>query len=194
MPISSCLKPVPPFPPPFSTKETTIPTPPRYLAAGAIESCFVGGTNLTLIPEVLGRKPRLLSRSGQCHTFDSLADGFSRADATSVVFLKRLDDAIRDRDPIRAVIRATSTGFDGRTPGILMPSKEAQMANILQAYQNAGIGQQEFAQTAYFETHGTGTPTGDPIEVDAIGRVFAPHKSSDAPLLIGSAKTNLGRE
>ncbi|KAJ0124007.1 uncharacterized protein J7T55_012480 [Diaporthe amygdali] len=164
----------------------------RYLSAGLIEGCFVGGTNLTLIPEVLGRKPRLLSKSGQCHTFDSLADGFSRADATSVVYLKRLDDAVRDGDPIRAVVRGTSNGFDGRTPGILMPSKEAQVANMLQAYANAGISREEFGQTAYFECHGTGTPTGDPIEVDAIGKVFAKHKSVDVPLLIGSAKTNLG--
>jgi fumagillin biosynthesis polyketide synthase len=166
----------------------------RYLSAGLIEGCFVGGTNLTLIPEVLSRKPRLLSKSGQCHTFDSLADGFSRADATSIVYLKRLDDAIRDGDPIRAVVRGTSNGFDGRTPGILMPSKEAQVANLLQAYANAGISQEEFGQTAYFECHGTGTPTGDPIEVDAVGKVFAKHKSVDSPLLIGSAKTNLGRK
>ncbi|CZT43409.1 uncharacterized protein RSE6_03443 [Rhynchosporium secalis] len=164
----------------------------RYLSAGLIEGSFVGGTNLTLIPEVLGRKPRLLSKSGQCHTFDSLADGFSRADATSIVYVKRLDDAIRDRDPIRAIIRGSSNGFDGKTPGILMPSKSAQIENILQAYANAGIRPQEFGETAYFECHGTGTPTGDPIEVDAIGTVFAKHKSVAGPLLIGSAKTNLG--
>ena len=136
----------------------------------------MGGTNLTLIPEVLGRMPRLLSKSGECHTFDSRADGFSRADGTSVVFLKRLDDAIRDRDPIRAVIKSITTNFDGRTPGILMPSKAAQEANIRQAYAKAGLGEKDFAQTTYFECHGTGTPTGDPIEVDAIGRVFAHHK------------------
>ncbi|KAF3762831.1 hypothetical protein M406DRAFT_45232 [Cryphonectria parasitica EP155] len=162
----------------------------NYLSRGAIDGCFVGASNLTLLPEVLGRKPRLLSRSGKCHTFDSAADGFSRADGTSVVFLKRLDDAIRDRDPIRAVIKAVSTNFDGRTPGILMPSKEAQMANIRQAYTKAGI--HNLGDTAYFECHGTGTPTGDPIEVDAIGRIFASSKSADDPLLIGSAKTNLG--
>lgn len=163
-----------------------------YLSAGLIEACFVGGPNLTLIPEGLSRNPRILSRNGQFHTFDTLADSFTRADATSMVYLKRLDNVVRDGDPMLAIIRGSSNGFDGKTPGVLMPSKEAQIENIYQAYRNVGIRCNEFADTAYFECHGTGTQTGDPIELDAIGRLFAIHKSAEDPLLIGSAKTNLG--
>lgn len=71
-----------------------------------------------------------------------------------------------------------------------MPSKEAQIANIRQAYARAGIN--DLSQTSYFECHGTGTATGDPIETEAIGTVFGPSRTSNDPLLLGSNKPNLG--
>lgn len=83
----------------------------KYLTSGAIDGCFIGGSHFNMIPDLYTRKPRLLSRSGRCHAFDSRADGFTRADGTSFLFLKRLDDAIRDKDPIRAVVRATNTNL-----------------------------------------------------------------------------------
>lgn len=95
------------------------------------------------------------SLSGKCHTFDEKADGYIKAEGVNAVFLKRLSDAIRDRDPIRAVIRGIATNSDGHTPGIASPSAEAQAMAIRSAYENAGIF--NFNDTGYLEFHGTGT-------------------------------------
>jgi acyl transferase domain-containing protein len=102
------------------------------------------------------------SASGKCHSFDNKADGYVKAEGMNIVYLKRLDDALRDGDPIRAIVRGTATNSDGRTPGIASPSAEAQTAAIKAAYANAGIS--NFNGTGYLECHGTGTPAGDPIE------------------------------
>lgn len=79
---------------------------------------------------------------------------------------------------------------NGRTAGITHPSPEGQEKAIRRAYQRAG--NLNPAETAYFECHGTGTPVGDPLEVEAVGRVFADERSAESPLLIGSIKTNIG--
>lgn len=95
------------------------------------------------------------SLSGKCHTFDVKADGYIKAEGVNVVILKRLDDALRAGDPIRAVIRGTATNSDGRTPGIASPSAEAQATAIRAAYTNANIT--SFHEMTYAECHGTGT-------------------------------------
>lgn len=95
------------------------------------------------------------SLSGKCHTFDVKADGYIKAEGINAIIIKRLDDAIRDGDPIRAVIRGSATNSDGKTPGIASPSSEAQATAIRAAYANAGIS--DFNQTSYLECHGTGT-------------------------------------
>lgn len=105
------------------------------------------------------------------------------------MILKRLDDALRDGDPIRSVIRATATNQDGKTETVTTPSQRAQEDLIRACYEKAGL---DPAQTAYFEAHGTGTRTGDPIEARAIASVFQKHKSRDQPLRVGSVKANVG--
>ena len=124
------------------------------------------------------------SLSGKCHTFDIKADGYIKAEGVNAVLLKRLDDAIRDGDPIRAVIRGTATNSDGRTPGIASPSSEAQATAIRAAYANAGIT--NLRDTTYLECHGTGTQAGDPTEVAGVASVFSSSRTSDNPLIIGS--------
>ena len=103
--------------------------------------------------------------------------------------LKRLDDAIRDGDPIRAVIRGSGCNQDGKTDTITTPSQEAQEELMRLVYKTSGLNP---AQTTYFEAHGTGTPTGDPIECRAIASVFQEGRPVNDPLLIGSVKTNVG--
>lgn len=95
------------------------------------------------------------SPTGRCHTFDVKADGYIKAEAVNAVILKRLSDAIRDGDPIRSIIRGSSTNSDGRTPGIASPSPLAQAAAVRSAYQNAGIT--DLGLTGFLECHGTGT-------------------------------------
>ncbi|KAL9085918.1 MAG: hypothetical protein Q9165_007401 [Trypethelium subeluteriae] len=168
-----------------------------HLACTAIQTgdctaAVVGGSNLILTPEcqifssVLGA----VSPTSVCHTFDSRADGYARADGIGALFIKKLSQAIADGDPIRAVVRGTSFNANGRTGGITHPSPDGQEACMRRAYERAGG--LDMSLTGYFECHGTGTPVGDPIEVSAIGRLFADAKSSSNPLLIGSLKSNMG--
>lgn len=96
---------------------------------------------------------------------------------------------MRDGDPIRSVILNTGLNQDGKTETITTPSPYAQEALIREVYQKAGL---DPAETSYFEAHGTGTPTGDPIEIKAISSVFSETRTPGNPLLIGSVKTNIG--
>ncbi|UJO24026.1 Prosolanapyrone synthase [Fulvia fulva] len=158
---------------------------------GDCSAAIVGGTNLVFgLEQHIGSVALgALSPTSTCHTFDESADGYGRADAVGALYVKRLSDAIQNGDPIRAIIRGTAVNTNGRSAGISHPSVHQQEAVIRAAYTHADLPLNE---TSYFECHGTGTQVGDPIEVDAIGRVFGDHHSSDNPLLIGSVKTNLG--
>jgi acyl transferase domain-containing protein len=94
---------------------------------------------------------RFLSPHGRCYSFDSRADGFGRGEGIAAVMLKSLKDAIRDGDNIRAVIRGSSVVQDGRTPGITMPSCEAQTRMIMNTYKRANLDPKD---TVYVEAHG----------------------------------------
>lgn len=100
----------------------------RYLDSGDANGAIVAGCNLYMSPEHNINQSTIIaaaSASGRCWSFDARADGYIKAEAINCVVLKRLDDALRDGDPIRAVIRGTSTNSDGWTPGIASPSAEA---------------------------------------------------------------------
>ena len=104
--------------------------------------------------------------------------------------LKPLEDALRDGNTIRAVVRGSGTNQDGRTPGITVPNMSAQAAMIRKVYENAGL---DYANTQYFEAHGTGTPVGDPLELGALGATFgSSERATEQPLYVGSVKTNIG--
>lgn len=121
------------------------------------------------------------SPDGRSFSFDSRANGYGRGEGMGVVIIKRLSDAIRDGNVIRAVIRSTGSNQDGYTPGVTQPSQEAQARLIRETYQKAGL---DFSLTRYIEAHGTGTALGDPIEAGAIGSVFRGYRSPDAPLYV----------
>lgn len=120
-----------------------------------------------------------LSPDGRSYSFDSRANGYGRGEGCGVVLVKRLSDAVRDGNIIRAVIRSTGSNQDGYTPGITQPSSTLQSRLIRDTYAKAGL---DFEQTRFFEAHGTGTAVGDPIEAEAIGRVFRKARSPDDPL------------
>jgi acyl transferase domain-containing protein len=92
-----------------------------------------------------------LSPSGRCFSFDRRADGYSRGEGFGVVLVKRLSDAIRDRNTIRAIIRSTGSNQDGHTPGLTQPSRELQAVLIRETYEKAGL---DIHQTRFFEAHG----------------------------------------
>src|SRR6201981_661097 len=154
-----------------------------------IQSAVVGGVNLLLAPyPFIGfARASMLSRRGRCFAFDERADGYVRGEGGGVVILKPLEDALADRDAIRAVILGTGVNSDGRTIGLSLPSEAAQASLLRSVYSRAGIAPEELT---LFEMHGTGTPAGDPIEAAAVGHSLGQSRSD--PLPIGSVKTNIG--
>lgn len=131
----------------------------------------------------------MLGKTGRSYAFDSRAEGYGRGEGSATVILKRLDDALRNGDPIRSIIRATGVNQDGKTETVTTPSQQAQEDLMRACYEKASI---DPSQTLYFEAHGTGTRTGDPIEAGAIASVFKDSRSPQQPLRIGSVKTNVG--
>ncbi|KAI1387727.1 KR domain-containing protein [Hypoxylon trugodes] len=159
------------------------------------EGAIVGGVNLiiTVDQHMNTAKLGVLSQTSTCHTFDVSADGYGRADAVGAVYLKRLSDAVRDGDPIRGLIRSSATNSNGKAPavGITYPNRDGQAAVIAHAYER-GEGLDPLT-TGYFECHGTGTPIGDPIEVEAVSIAMnKARKAGEEPLLIGAVKPNIG--
>lgn len=161
------------------------------LRRGECPLALAGGVNVILSPETYVTYSRLsmVSPDGRCKTFDARADGFVRGEGAGLIVLKPLNSAVRDGDRIYAVIVATGTNQDGHTPGITVPGGEAQESLLRQVYLDSGIDPK---LVGYVEAHGTGTPVGDPIEANALGRVFGPGRPSDEPCYVGSVKTNIG--
>ncbi|KAJ5894604.1 hypothetical protein N7495_006295 [Penicillium taxi] len=151
----------------------------------AIGSNIILALETSLMMDNLG----LLSKDSHCYSFDQRANGYSRGEGVGVLVIKPLEDAVRDGDTIRAVIRSSASNQDGKTPGITQPSPKLQEQLIRDTYHKVGL---DIADTRYFEAHGTGTAVGDPTEINAIGSVFRPHRSVNEPLYIGSVKSNIG--
>ncbi|EXJ93245.1 hypothetical protein A1O3_01802 [Capronia epimyces CBS 606.96] len=155
------------------------------------QQALVAGVNLILHPNFISQlsSMHMLSPDGISHSFDERANGYARGEAIGAILIKPLSKALADGDTIRAVIRGSGANQDGKTPGITMPSKDAQSRLINFTYSTAGLST---AQTTYFEAHGTGTKIGDPIELSAIGASFGIDRTNDDPLYVGSVKTNVG--
>ena len=163
----------------------------QLLRAGECDMGLVAGCNLTFDPDFTNALSNMqfLSPDSRCYAFDHRANGFSRGEGVGAVVLKRLSDALRDNDTIRAIIRASGANQDGRTLGITQPSTKAQTRLIKETYRKAGLS---MGHTRFFEAHGTGTAVGDPIEAGAIIESFNDFRSSSSPLYIGAVKANLG--
>ncbi|KAL6789095.1 fatty acid synthase S-acetyltransferase [Trichoderma sp. SZMC 28012] len=165
----------------------------RSLQHEEAEMAVVAGSNLFYNPDqmVPSTAMRFLSPDSKCYSFDHRANGYARGEGLGAVIIKRLSSAIRDGDTIRAVVRGTGVNQDGRTPGITLPSQEAQRCLIRETYAKAGL---ELGQTRYFEAHGTGTAAGDPLEAGAIAATFAEARTKDdgEPLIVGAIKSNIG--
>ena len=160
----------------------------QSLRTGEVDAAVVGGTNLILNGDLTRsyQRSRMLAPDGRCKAFSAAADGFGRGEGCGVVLLKRLADATRDGDRIHAVIRASVTNQDGPSSGLTAPNGAAQAALIRDALAQAKLSPDDIG---YIEAHGTGTELGDPIELQALGSVFARRVR---PLPVGSVKTNMG--
>ncbi|KAK7184383.1 hypothetical protein DPSP01_013833 [Paraphaeosphaeria sporulosa] len=155
------------------------------------DMALVGGTNLLLSPDmtIAMSKLHMLNDDGKCYAFDSRGKGYARSEGVSTIVLKRLSDAVKAGDPVRAVVRNTGINQDGKTNGIMLPNSSAQEELMRSIHLDAGL---EPSLTAYVEAHGTGTQAGDKAEITSITNVFCNGVDRLHPLLVGSVKANLG--
>ncbi|MFL6246636.1 MAG: beta-ketoacyl synthase N-terminal-like domain-containing protein, partial [Thermoanaerobaculia bacterium] len=167
-----------------------------HLAAQSLRSresdlALAAGVNLILSPIFHISSTRLgtISPDGQCKTFDASADGYGRGEGCGVVLLKRLSDALAAGDRIHALLRGSAVNQDGRSNGLTAPNGLAQEKVIQRALANAGVLP---ADVDYIEVHGTGTPLGDPIEVESIGRIMRNVRTNADPVRLSTIKTNIG--
>ncbi|WP_421844330.1 type I polyketide synthase [Mycobacterium sp.] len=163
----------------------------QALRLGECDLALAGGVNVILSPATMitFSHSRMLAPDGRCKTFDAAADGYVRGEGCGVIAIKRLEDAIEDGDRIRAVIRGSAVNQDGASGGLTVPNGVAQQRVIGEALERAGLSPSDIG---YLEAHGTGTSLGDPIEVQAAAAALGKGRDTDQPLLIGSAKTNIG--
>ena len=161
----------------------------RALARGEIDTAVVAGVNILGSPHAFYGFSRagMLSPSGLCRPFAAAADGYVRAEGGAVLVLSRLDAALAGGRSPRVMIDVTGVNSDGRTVGLSLPSTDAQRQLLERLYGDAGIDPNALA---FVEAHGTGTRVGDPAEAEAIGRAIGQRR--DAPLPIGSVKSNIG--
>ncbi|WP_343898517.1 beta-ketoacyl synthase N-terminal-like domain-containing protein, partial [Micromonospora gifhornensis] len=159
------------------------------LRRGESELALAGGVNLNLAPESTLGAERFgaLSPDGRCHTFDARANGYVRGEGGGLVVLKPLDRALADGDRVHAVLLGSAVNNDGVTDGLTVPGSDGQREVIRLAHERAGTTPGE---VDYVELHGTGTVVGDPVEAAALGAALG--QLRDTPLLVGSAKTNVG--
>ncbi|GCE51338.1 type I polyketide synthase [Thermosporothrix hazakensis] len=160
----------------------------QSLRTGESDLALAGGVSVMLTPDVtVGlSQMHVLAPDGRCKPFDARADGFVRGEGCGVLLLKRLSDAIRDHDPILALIRGSSLNQDGRSAGLTAPNSLSQQQVIAQALAHASLSP---AQISYVETHGTGTSLGDPIEIEALAQALG---TVGPPCLLGAVKSNIG--
>lgn len=163
----------------------------QSIRSGQSSMALAGGVNLLLAPDwnIVFTEADMLAPDGKCKTFDADADGYVRSEGCGIVVLKKLSDAVRDGDRIYSVIQGSAINQDGRSNGLTAPNGPSQVAVVKSALLNSGIKANE---VSYIETHGTGTPLGDPIEVNSLKEALTIDRKNDNVLWIGSVKTNIG--
>jgi acyl transferase domain-containing protein/acyl-CoA synthetase (AMP-forming)/AMP-acid ligase II/SAM-dependent methyltransferase/acyl carrier protein len=160
----------------------------QSLRNGECDLALAAGVNLILAPELTEAFSRagMLSPAGRCKTFDAAADGYVRGEGCAVLVLKLLPAALRDGDPIFAVLEASAVNQDGRSNGITAPNGAAQADLIQRTLRLAG---RTPGQISYVEAHGTGTSLGDPIEFEGLQAALG---TARQPCALGAVKTNVG--
>ncbi|KAK3580057.1 hypothetical protein CHS0354_001010 [Potamilus streckersoni] len=162
------------------------------LALGArdCDMAICGGVSLLLDPNLFKTlsNARMLSPTGQCHSFSSKADGYTRGEGCGIIILKRVEDAVKCGNKIWGLL-GTGLNQDGHmaTP-ITAPSEKQQIALLHRVYKKYNVSK---STVQVIEAHGTGTPLGDPTECNALGTFFK-EKNSSVLKHIGSVKSNIG--
>ncbi|WP_406144450.1 SDR family NAD(P)-dependent oxidoreductase [Streptomyces sp. NBC_01012] len=163
----------------------------QSLRSGESVTALAGGVslNLALDTALVAAGVGALSPTGRCHTFDARADGYVRGEGGGLVLLKLLDRALADGDTVHGVLLGSAVNHDGDGSELTVPDATAQREVVALAHQAAGVTP---ADIDYVELHGTGTKVGDPVEAAALGASIGAARPAGSPLLVGSAKTNVG--
>ncbi|MDM0043202.1 amino acid adenylation domain-containing protein [Variovorax dokdonensis] len=164
----------------------------RALQVGDCDMALAGGVAITCPPRsgYLYNEGSMLSPDGHTRTFDHRAQGTVFSDGAAVVLLKRLSDALADGDPIHAVLRGTAINNDGGAKAsFTAPSVDGQAQVITAALANAGVDPRSIS---YVEAHGTATPMGDPVELEALTQAWRRYTADNGFCRIGSLKSNVG--
>ncbi|WP_344597081.1 type I polyketide synthase, partial [Streptomyces violaceusniger] len=174
-----------------SSSLVAVHTACQSLRNGECDTALAGGVHLNLAYDGALSAARFggLSPDGRCFTFDARANGFVRGEGGGLVLLKPLARALADGDRIHGVLRGGAVNNDGGGDSLTTPSRTAQAEVLRRAYAAAGVAPDE---VQYVELHGTGTPVGDPVEAAALAEAIGAARTKDRPLLVGSAKTNVG--
>ncbi|WP_374562000.1 amino acid adenylation domain-containing protein [Ideonella sp.] len=170
----------------------------RALQHGDCKLAIAGGINVMIdpVPHVCLNKIGMLAADGRCKTFDARADGYARGEGIGLILLKPLADALRDGDPVHAVIRGSAVNHGGRATALSAPNPAAQVQVIQAAIRAAGV---DSGRIGYLEAHGTGTALGDPIEIEALKEVFTllqgergQSRAEPGSVALSSVKPNVG--
>ena len=158
------------------------------------DTAVVGGLSCMTNPDIFSGLSRgqFLSKTGPCATFDDGADGYCRGDGCASVIVKRLEDAIADKDNVLAVILGTATNHSADAISITHPHGPTQSILSSAILDEAGVDPHD---VDYVEMHGTGTQAGDGTEMVSVTNVFAPanrKRPADRPLYLGTVKSNVG--
>ena len=163
----------------------------QAILSGESNLAIVGGVNALCGPGLTSvlDKAGAICLEGSCMSFDDDAHGYGRGEGAGIVVLKSLRQALWDGDDIKAVLKGTAVAQDGKTNGIMAPNSKAQELVARKALSVAAVAP---ITIQYVEAHATSTPLGDPTEISAISSVYGENRPSDAPVIVGSVKPNVG--
>lgn len=163
----------------------------QSIQTGESSQALVGGINLICHPanSIAYYKAGMLAKDGRCKTFDQLANGYVRSEGAVMLLLKPLTSALSEHDRIYAVIKGAASNHGGQASGLTVPNPEQQARLLQTAWQSSEINP---CSLGYIEAHGTGTPLGDPIEVQGLIQAFSQFGGPEKICGLGSVKTNLG--
>ncbi|MCU7933260.1 MAG: SDR family NAD(P)-dependent oxidoreductase [Candidatus Thiodiazotropha sp. (ex Dulcina madagascariensis)] len=161
---------------------------------GACDQALVGGVNLicSSVNVLSYDEAGMLSKDGTCYAFDERANGYVRGEGGGMLFLKSAQAAIRDKDPIYAIVKGSAVNHGGQASSLTAPNPQLQAQLIIKALQDGGVPGDSIG---YVEAHGTGTSLGDPIEAEGLKQAFcgdSGEASDKRNIALGSVKSNLG--